>query len=105
MQTLTPEELREQLDQNRELVLIDVREEWEYETCHIDGSLLMPMNRIMSSLDSLDKDAPTVFICHHGMRSQQVAQYLESQGFSQVYNLEGGIDRWARTVDPAMPQY
>ncbi len=105
MLSLSPEELKQRLDNNDNLVLIDVREEWEFETCHISGSRLMPMNRIMSQIDDLDKEAETVFICHHGMRSKQVAQYLESQGFTNVYNLDGGVDQWAKTVDPDMEQY
>ncbi len=105
MQSITPAELKQRLDNGDSLVLIDVRENWEYETCHIDGSTLMPMSQVMSQIGNLDKDAETVFICHHGSRSHQVAQFLESQGFNHVYNLEGGIDEWAKTVDPAMAQY
>lgn len=105
MQTISPETLKQRLDNGDPLVLIDVREDWEYQTCHIEGSRHVPMSQVMGQLDSLDKAAETVFICHHGMRSQQVAQYLETQGFSRVYNLEGGIDQWAKTVDPDMEQY
>lgn len=106
MQTITPEELQEKLQNEVDTpVLIDVREDWEYQTCHIEGSRLLPMSQVAAAMGSLDKDAETVVICHHGMRSQQVAQYLSSQGFSRIYNLEGGIDAWAKKVDPEMEQY
>jgi rhodanese-related sulfurtransferase len=85
--------------------LLDVREPWEYETCHIEGAALMPMHSIPARIDDLDEDAAIVCICHHGMRSLQVAAYLEQHGFKQLSNLTGGIDAWARQVDPAMPKY
>jgi rhodanese-related sulfurtransferase len=86
-------------------LLLDVREPWEYETCHIEGAALMPMHSIPARIDDLDEDAAIVCICHHGMRSLQVAAYLEQHGFSRLSNLTGGIDAWARQVDPAMPKY
>lgn len=85
--------------------LLDVREPWEYETCHIEGAALMPMHSIPARIDDLDEDAAIVCICHHGMRSLQVAAYLEQHGFKRLSNLNGGIDAWARQVDPAMPKY
>lgn len=86
-------------------LLLDVREPWEYETCHIEGAALMPMHSIPARIDDLDEDAAIVCICHHGMRSLQVAAYLEQHGFKLLSNLTGGIDAWARQVDPAMPKY
>ena len=85
--------------------LIDVREPWEFETCCIEGSINIPLSVIVRDKDKLDRLTEKVIICHHGLRSRQVAQYLESNGFKAVINLEGGIDLWARTVDPDMPQY
>lgn len=106
METITPEQLHEKINNGDESpVLLDVREEWEFEICNIEGSRHVPMNQVVGAMESLDKDAETVVICHHGMRSQQVAQYLESQGFNRIANLDGGIDAWARTVDPDMEQY
>ncbi|MGD8207867.1 MAG: rhodanese-like domain-containing protein [Thiohalocapsa sp.] len=86
-------------------LLLDVREPWELEICRIEGAERIPMRRIPASLHQLEPDRPVVVICHHGIRSQQVALYLERQGFSQVYNLQGGVDGWARDVDPTMPTY
>ena len=86
-------------------LLLDVREPWEYNMCRIDGALLLPMRNIVSSLGELDPDRETVVICHHGIRSQQVALYLEHQGFRRVINLRGGVDAWARDVDSDMATY
>ena len=85
--------------------LLDVRENWEYETCHIEGSTLITMNTIPARLDDLDEDAAIVCICHHGARSMQVAAFLERNGLSKVSNLTGGIHAWAVQVDSAMPKY
>jgi rhodanese-related sulfurtransferase len=86
-------------------VLLDVREPWEVETCHIDGALAMPMNSIPARIDDLDEEAAIVCICHHGARSMQVAAFLERNGFGKITNLTGGIHAWAVQVDPAMPKY
>jgi rhodanese-related sulfurtransferase len=86
-------------------LLLDVREPWEFGICRIEGAQLVPMRQIVASLSQLDRDRETVVICHHGIRSQQVALYLEHQGFTNVINLQGGVAAWARDVDPAMPTY
>ena len=86
-------------------LLLDVREPWEYRVCHIEGSQLVPMGRIPAQLDALDPTRETVVICHHGIRSRQVAAFLEYRGFSDVINLAGGVDAWARDVDPRMSTY
>ena len=93
-------------DENRPRpFLLDVREGWEYDTCHIEGSTLMPMQTIPGRIDDLDEDAEIVCICHHGARSMQVAAFLERQGFAKVTNLTGGIHAWALQVDGTMPRY
>ncbi len=86
-------------------LLLDVREPWEFQTCHLGNSLLMPMREVPARLGELDPGAQTVVICHHGGRSMQVAMFLEKRGFANLYNLSGGVDAWARSVDPAMPVY
>lgn len=86
-------------------VLLDVREPWEFETCHVAGARLMPMNTIPARLAELAVDAPIVCICHHGRRSMQVAAFLEQKGFTQVTNLTGGMHAWAQQVDKSMPTY
>jgi rhodanese-related sulfurtransferase len=86
-------------------VLLDVREPWEFQTAHIEGARLVPMNEVPARVNELDPQEELVVICHHGGRSMQVAMFLEKQGFARVHNLAGGVDAWAKTVDPAMPVY
>ncbi len=107
MRQLRPAELKEWLDDaaRPRPLLLDVREGWEYERCHLDEATLLPMSTLQSRLGELDPQRETVVICHHGVRSFHVARFLESNGFSQVINLTGGVDAWAREVDHAMPTY
>lgn len=104
VQQITPQALQQLLQQEKPVV-VDVREDAEYAIAHLDGALHIPMGKIPSRFRELDASQPVVVLCHHGMRSQQVAQFLESKGFTQVSNLSGGIDAWAEQVDPAMPRY
>ena len=107
MQNLNPAELAAWLaDTGRgKPLLLDVREPWEFDTCRIEPSRLVPMRELQARAGELDPQADTVVICHHGSRSLQAAMFLERQGFARVYNLAGGVAAWARNVDPAMPQY
>ena len=86
-------------------LLLDVREDWEFATCHIAGSTQIPMHLIPIRVGELDDDREIVCICHHGARSMQVAAFLERNGFSNVTNLTGGVHAWAVQVDPSMPKY
>lgn len=85
--------------------LLDVRERWEYEIAHLSGSTHLPMQRVPAEFDRLDPDRPLVCICHHGVRSMQVAMFLSQRGFDRVLNLTGGIDAWSRQVDPSCATY
>jgi len=107
MQNLSVAELAAWLaDPSREKpVLLDVREPWEFQTCRIPQSQLMPVHEVPARLGELEGAGEVVAICHHGARSLQVAMFLESRGHARVYNLAGGVDAWARSVDPAMPVY
>jgi rhodanese-related sulfurtransferase len=86
-------------------LVLDVREPWEVATVALPGSVAIPMGQITTRADELDTTRPVVCLCHHGMRSMQVAGYLERRGFSDVWNLTGGIDAWSRQVDPSVPTY
>ncbi len=86
-------------------LLLDVREVPEYQICHIPGSMHIPMHEIPGRLAELDEEAVLVCICHHGMRSRQVAQFLEHQGYTHVMNLTGGVHAWAVQLDPDMATY
>ena len=91
--------------QNAKPLLLDVREPWEFEICHIEGSINIPMGQIVQSLDQIDSADETVVICHHGIRSQQVIYFLEQQDVENLVNLDGGVDAWAREIDTDMPLY
>lgn len=107
MHQISPVQLRRWLaDGLREPpLLLDVRESWEHQICHIPNSLLAPMHSIPARLSEFETDTDTVVICHHGIRSYQAALYLERSGFSNLYNLTGGVDAWARSVEASMPVY
>lgn len=105
MKTITAIELKKAIDANAAPTIIDVRQAEELAICKIEGSMHIPMDAIMERKEELDNDAAIVVMCHHGMRSAQVAMYLEQQGFSDITNLEGGIASWANEVDPSMAQY
>jgi rhodanese-related sulfurtransferase len=106
MRDISPAELRDYLaSSNSEPLLLDVREPWEFRICSIEGSQLIPMGQLPAALNALDPARETVVICHHGVRSRQVAMYLDYQGFDSVLNLAGGVDAWARDVDRQMPTY
>lgn len=110
MQQLSPPALAALLQQaDPPPLLLDVREPWEFALCHLAGAQLLPMRQVPAAVGRqaplLDPDTPLVVICHHGIRSQQVARFLEHQGFTRVMNLQGGVDRWAREIDPGMATY
>lgn len=107
MRQISPNELADWLaDPERQRpFLLDVREMWEYEHCHLVDSVLIPMHTVPLRMADLDPEADVVVVCHHGGRSMQVAMFLERNGFSSVFNLQGGVDAWAHDVDPAMRRY
>jgi rhodanese-related sulfurtransferase len=86
-------------------LLLDVREPWEFEICQIDGSINIPMAHITQQLEQIREVAETVVICHHGVRSLRVIQYLQQLSIDSLINLDGGVDAWAREVDASMPVY
>ncbi len=105
MRHLQPRDLHAYLASGAQPLLLDVREAWEYQICHLPDSTLLPMGQVLQQYQTLDSARETVIICHHGVRSQQVAFFLESRGFKNLINLSGGIDAWAKTVDPHMSTY
>ncbi len=102
---LSPQALHELQQTTPHIILLDVREDNEVATCQLSGSLHIPMNLIPLRHNELPDDVPIVVYCHHGIRSMNVARYLEHVGFEQLYNLSGGIDAWALDVAPEMPRY
>lgn len=103
---MTVDQLKQGLAGEHPPLLLDVREPWEYQTAHIDGSKLMPMNEVPGkAFTELDEDAPIAVLCHHGSRSLSVANWLRQQGFSKAQSVAGGIDRWSLAIDPDVPRY
>jgi rhodanese-related sulfurtransferase len=104
---LAPAELvRWRADATREApLLVDVREQWEFAHCRIDGSLSIPLGELPHRQAELPRERPLVMVCHHGRRSQHAAMILAGAGFPRVYNLQGGVEAWAVDVEPAMKRY
>ena len=106
MRELTATALRDLLETtDPRPLLLDVREDWEFEICHLADSVLLPMRQIPTVVPKLNPQQDIVVICHHGIRSRLVVEYLEQSGFDRVFNLSGGVAEWAREVDPTMPTY
>ncbi len=102
---LSARQLKAKLDDQENLLLLDVREPYEFEYTHIAESQLIPINQIPQRLTEIDATKDCIVICHHGIRSQQVAEFLVHSGFSDVYNLSGGIEAWATQCDSTILRY
>ena len=102
---ITPEELKSILETGKQVVIIDVREPAEYAICHLRESKLIPMRELPNRTKELDSNNFLVLYCHHGIRSLQATSWLKRNGFKNVKSLEGGIDAWAKTIDPTMKCY
>ena len=105
VKVLNGRELQQKLVAGEEIVLVDVREPYEYDICHLEGAILIPMDSVGERLSRIPVDQPVVMYCHHGMRSAHVIRYLQGQGYTNLLNLSGGIDAWAREVDRKMAVY
>lgn len=105
MPDITPQELKARLDAGRPPVLLDVREEWETRLCRLPNAIHIPIEEIEGRVEELDPEDDIVVYCHQGVRSAAVARWLQGLGFRSVRNLAGGLDAWARTVDPTMRRY
>jgi rhodanese-related sulfurtransferase len=105
---ISPLEARPRLSDSKDAILIDVREPEEFAKARLEGSRLVPMRAVpaqLPQLEALADDADLLVLCHHGVRSLQVVSWLRGQGLENCYSVAGGIDRWSREVDPAVPRY
>ena len=105
LKEITPKEYESLAAKDARVTLLDVREEWELALARIEGALHIPMGQVPDRLAELGREAPIVVMCHHGSRSATVAGFLQQNGFVEVLNLAGGIDAWARDLDPNVPSY
>ncbi|MEZ6017864.1 MAG: rhodanese-like domain-containing protein [Planctomycetota bacterium] len=104
-EALFPKDLAARLAAGEALVLLDVREAEELAICALPGVTHVPLSELSVRHTELDPDAPTVCICHHGVRSAHAAAGLARLGFERLFNLVGGVDRWAAEVDRSMARY
>jgi sulfur-carrier protein adenylyltransferase/sulfurtransferase len=102
---ISVQELKRKMDASEAFELIDVREPFEFEMARIDGAKLIPLGEIGERADELQHEHPIVVHCHSGRRSAQAVRLLTQRGFTNVYNLEGGIDAWSDLIDPSVPKY
>lgn len=105
MKEITVQELKSKMDNKEDFQFIDVREPHEVEIAGI-GAELIPMGEILGQVDKISRDKPVIIHCRSGARSGTIVQALETQhGFTNLYNLKGGILAWSREIDPGVPQY
>lgn len=103
---MSVQELADRLALGEDIFLLDVRERPEYDLCHLEGSVLIPVGMIPNNRKRIPTDKPVVVYCHHGIRSANVINYLYAQGgLTNLYNLDGGINAWARDIEPEMAIY
>jgi len=101
----TPLELVQEMEKRKDLLMLDVREPTEIQICHLENAMHVPMGQIPSKIDDLPRNKDLVVFCHMGVRSKQVMHYLRKNGFTRVFNLKGGIDRWSIEVDAKVQRY
>lgn len=104
---VTVQQVQQLRDAGARFLLIDCREEDEYQIARIDGATLLPMSQLAGRVDELapHRQEQIVVHCHHGGRSLRVARWLRGQGFSHAQSMAGGIDQWSSEIDPAVPRY
>jgi rhodanese-related sulfurtransferase len=105
MSEISPGDLKARLDRQQAPLLLDVRQDWETKLCRLENSVHIPTGEISVRTEELNPEDEIVVYCHAGVRSAAVAQYLTQIGFKNVKNLLGGLDYWARSIDPSMPRY
>ncbi len=105
MREASPAQLVESGYTGSQQLCIDVREPWEIQRCSLPDFLVIPMREIPSRLAALDPNKQILVLCHHGVRSRVVCQFLEQNGYTDVVNISGGIDRWAKEVDSSLATY
>lgn len=104
MKEVTVQELKEKKEKGEDFFLLDVREMTEYLVSNLDGEHI-PLGELDSRLSEIEnqKEAEVVIMCRSGGRSGKACEYLSTKGFSNVYNLKGGITAWSKEIDPTMP--
>jgi len=104
MKEISVQELKEKMDNKEDFQLIDVREDFEYEVSNL-GGVLIPLGGILIEADKIAKDKPVIVQCRSGKRSAAAIMQLEQRGYTNLYNLTGGILAWANEIDPTLNVY
>jgi rhodanese-related sulfurtransferase len=102
---IDPREVKRRLDAGEHLLLVDVREPWEFDVCRIAGAKLVPLGSVPANLPVFEQADEVVIYCHHGKRSLDAVAWLRQQGVEGARSMAGGIERWSREIDPAVPRY
>jgi adenylyltransferase/sulfurtransferase len=102
---ISAKEVQARIARGDSLLLVDVREPWEYQLCHIPDAKLIPLGTLPASLNTLLDAENVICYCHHGMRSLDAAVWLRQQGVESAKSMAGGIERWSVEVDPQVPRY
>jgi rhodanese-related sulfurtransferase len=102
---ISAKEVNERVRRGDKLLLIDVREPWEYDLVKIPGAKLIPLGTLPANLKALLDADEVICYCHHGIRSLDAAVWLRQQGVASAKSMAGGIERWSVEVDPQVPRY
>jgi rhodanese-related sulfurtransferase len=102
---ISAKEVNERVGRGDKLLLVDVREQWEYDLAKIPGAKLIPLGTLPANLNTLLDADEVICYCHHGMRSLDAAVWLRQQGVESAKSMAGGIERWSVEVDPEVPRY
>lgn len=102
---LSVQDIKTRLDAGESLVLLDIREPYELIFCHLEGAILIPMSEMRQRRQEIPRDRPVIVFCHHGIRSVNLIDQLQTLGYTNLINMHGGIDTWSREIDPSIPRY
>jgi len=102
---ISPELVSEMVEAGENLILLDVREDWEWEKAHLEGAIHIPLSELGQRIDELDSQSEIIVYCHHGDRSVDGCLLLWERGFRKIRSLTGGIEGWSELIDPTVPKY
>jgi adenylyltransferase/sulfurtransferase len=102
---ISAKEVHARMARGDKLLLVDVREPWEFDLCHIANAKLIPLGALRTNVNTLLDAEEVICYCHHGMRSLDAAVWLRQQGVESAKSMAGGIERWSVEVDPQVPRY
>jgi len=103
--TLSVQDIKARLDANESLLLLDVREPYELMVSQIRGAVNIPMSQLPARQHEIPRDRPVVVFCRAGVRSARLIAYLQAAGYTNLLNMEGGINAWSKDIDPSIPRY